>query len=44
MEFVDFRDDFESNVTACLGCECVITMADLWDGEYCCKGCKKNNG
>ena len=39
MIYVDFKEDFKDNLTACLGCETIITFADLWYGEYCCKRC-----
>lgn len=39
MMFVEFKDDFEANITACLGCETIVTFADLWYDEYCCKSC-----
>jgi len=39
MELVDFKDDFNSNLTACFGCEELVLFSDLWFGEYCCKGC-----
>lgn len=40
---VEFKEGFESNITACLGCETIITFPDLWWGEYCCKGCHNHN-
>lgn len=39
MIFVEFKEDFKNNITACLGCEVIITFEDLWFGEYCCKNC-----
>ena len=41
MMFVEFKEDFENNLTACLGCETVVTFGDLWFNEYCCKRCYK---
>ena len=42
MEYLEFKDDFNANITACLGCEELVTFSDLWDVEYCCKGCRNN--
>lgn len=39
MKYLEFKEDFESNITACLGCETIVTFADLWFGVYCCKRC-----
>lgn len=39
MIFVEFEEDFKNNITACFGCETVVTFEDLWFGVYCCKGC-----
>ena len=39
LTLVEFKEDFESNITACLSCETIVTFADLWFGSYCCKGC-----
>lgn len=41
MIYLEFKEDYESNITACLNCETILTFADLWDKEYCCKGCKE---
>ena len=40
MIYLEFKEDFESNITACFGCETIVTFADLWDGVYCCNGCR----
>lgn len=39
LTLVEFKDDFENNLTACLGCENIILFTDLWYNVYCCKGC-----
>ena len=41
LTLVEFEEDFESNITACLGCETIVTFGDLWYSEYCCSGCAK---
>lgn len=43
IELVDFKENFESNTTACLGCEQILLFSDLWDMEYCCRGCRNDN-
>lgn len=40
MELVEYKDDFESNITVCVGCEHIVLFSDLWDKSYCCKGCR----